>query len=73
MGTDTKGNDLSGLNMGASLVVARMASRSFLDGVEDVVIEVSTDGIIYDTENIDVAIQEVAQLNANDVEVVVSV
>lgn len=73
-GTDSNNNAYSGLNMGEDVVVARLNAITFsVDGIEDVKVEVSKDGVKYDDSNVVIALQEVAQTHSKDIEVILHV
>lgn len=73
-GTDSNNNAYSGLNMGEDVVVSRLIARTYsVDGIDDVMIEVSKDGVIYNDSNIIVTLQEVAQTHFNSIEVMLNV
>ncbi|MFJ5565197.1 baseplate J/gp47 family protein [Lysinibacillus xylanilyticus] len=73
-GTDANNNAYSGLNMGEDVVVARLNAITFsVDGIEDVKVEVSKDGVKYDDSNVVIALQEVAQTHFKDIEVILHV
>lgn len=73
-GTDANNNAYSGLNMGEDVVVARLNAITFsVDGIEDVKIEVSKDGVNYNDSNVVIALQEVAQTHFKDIEVILYV
>ncbi|MGE7132666.1 baseplate J/gp47 family protein [Lysinibacillus xylanilyticus] len=73
-GTDANNNAYSGLNMGDDVVVARLNAITFsVDGIEDVKVEVSKDGVNYDDSNVVIALQEVAQTHFKDIEVILHV
>ncbi len=73
-GTDANNNTYSGLNMGEDVIVSRLIARTYsVDGIEDVTIEVSTDGINYNDSNIVIGLQEVAQTHFKDIEVILHV
>lgn len=73
-GTDSNNNAYSGLNMGEDVVVARLNAITFsVDGIEDVKVEVSKDGVKYDDSNVVIALQEVAQTHFKDIEVILHV
>jgi len=73
-GTDANNNAYSGLNMGEDVVVARLNAITFsVDGIEDVKIEVSKDGVNYNDSNVVIALQEVAQTHFKDIEVILHV
>ncbi len=73
-GTDVSNNTYAGLNMGDDVIVSRLIARTYsVDGIEDVAIEVSTDGLVYNDSNVSVGLQEVAQTHFNNIEVAVNV
>jgi len=73
-GTDLSNNSYAGLNMGDDVIVSRLIARTYsVDGIEDVAIEVSTDGLAYNDSNVSVGLQEVAQTHFNNIEVAVNV
>lgn len=73
-GTDINNNTYSGLNMGDDVIVSRLIARTYsVDGIEDVMIEVSTDGINYNDSNVVIGLQEVAQTHFDNIEVTVNV
>lgn len=73
-GTDANNNAYSGLNMGEDVVVSRLIARTYsVDGIEDVTVEISTDGINYHDSNVVIALQEVAQTHFKDIEVILHV
>ena len=73
-GTDINNNTYSGLNMGDDVIVSRLIARTYsVDGIEDVTIEVSTDGINFNDSNVVIGLQEVAQTHFNNIEVTVNV
>ncbi|TKI65552.1 baseplate J/gp47 family protein [Lysinibacillus mangiferihumi] len=73
-GTDVNNNTYAGLNMGDDVVVSRLIAKTYsVDGIEDVIVEVSKDGINYNDSNVVIGLQEVAQTHFNDIEVTVNV
>ncbi|WP_332649650.1 baseplate J/gp47 family protein [Lysinibacillus sp. 54212] len=73
-GTRTDGSVVAGLTMGEKVVFAKgLAHIMGVDGVTDANLTLSTDGLLYDENNIDISIYEVAQLNAADIEVTINV
>ncbi|NOG26555.1 baseplate J/gp47 family protein [Lysinibacillus fusiformis] len=73
-GTDYYNNTYAGLNMGEDVVISRLIARAYsVDGIDDVMIKVSKDGVIYNDSNIIIALQEVAQTHFNDIEVILNV
>lgn len=73
-GSDVDSTIYAGLNMGEDVIESRLIARTFqVPGIEDVTIQLSTDGINYSESNISIGLQEVAQLNANNIEVTVFV
>lgn len=60
--------------MGEDVVISRLIAKAYsVDGIDDVMIEVSKDGVIYNDSNIIVALQEVAQTHFNNIEVILNV
>ena len=73
-GTRTDAQVVAGLNMGEKVVYAKALATIFsVTGVTDVDLQISTDGISYDTENINTAIYQVAQIDSANIEVTVNV
>lgn len=73
-GTDYDNNTYVGLNMGEDVVIFRLIAKAYsVDGIDDVMIEVSKGGVIYNDSNIIIAFQEVAQTHFNDIEVILNV
>lgn len=74
-GADTNGQMLPGLNMGEMVYIFQAAKTIALNvqGIVDVDLEFSKDGTIYTSENIEIAINEVAQISADNIEVTVNV
>ncbi|MCT6926176.1 baseplate J/gp47 family protein [Metasolibacillus sp.] len=73
-GTDTNTQLYAGLNMGEKVVMAKgMFAILQVPGVTDVELKLSTDGMNFIEENITVAINEVAQIDAANIEVTIDV
>ncbi|AVK98834.1 baseplate J/gp47 family protein [Lysinibacillus sphaericus] len=73
-GTDANNNTYAGLNMGDDVVVSRLIAKTYsVDGIEDVIVEVSNDGINYSDSNVIIGLQEVAQTHFNHIEVTINV
>lgn len=69
-GFDVDSTIYAGLNMGEDVIESRLIARTFqVPGIEDVAIQLSTDGINYSDSNIFIGLQEVAQLDPNNIEV----
>ncbi|MDH2334293.1 baseplate J/gp47 family protein [Paenibacillus polymyxa] len=69
-GTDLDGTVYAGLSMGEDVVMMRLASAAYaIAGVEDVIIELSTNGVSYGPHNLVVDVQQVAQTSAAWIEV----
>ncbi|KAF6585006.1 baseplate J/gp47 family protein [Paenibacillus sp. EKM211P] len=69
-GADLDGTVYAGLSMGEDVVMMRLAAAAYsIVGVEDVVIELSTNGTSYGPHNLVVDVQQVAQTAANWIEV----
>lgn len=72
-GTDADGTVYAGLSMGDDVILMRLVSTIYkITGVEDVSIELSEDGTIYEVGNIPVNVWEVAQTAADWIEVTVN-
>lgn len=73
-GIDINSSVYAGLNMGEDVIESRLIARTFqVPGIEDVTIQLSTDGINYSEINLVIGLQEVAQLDASNIEVTVNV
>lgn len=73
-GVKTDGTITKGLNMSEKVVNAKASASLFsVTGVTDVELELSIDGTVYTTGNIDININEVAQIDANNIEVTANV
>lgn len=73
-GTDTKAQIYSGLNMGENVILAKSIAKVLnVPGVTDVEIEFSTDNATFTEENVLIDVQEVAQINASNIEVLINV
>ncbi len=73
-GADVSGQLYAGLNMNEKVVLAKgMAHVMGVSGVTDVEIRFSTDGQTFVEENINIGVNEVAQINASDIEVLINV
>jgi uncharacterized phage protein gp47/JayE len=74
-GADTTNQLYAGLNMGEKVYFSQSIKAITMNvaGIVDVDIEFSTDGVTYSSSNIDIAINEVAQISADDIEVTVNV
>lgn len=72
-GTDSDGTVYAGLSMDDDVIMMRLVSTIYkITGVEDVSIELSEDGAAYSAANIPVSVWEVAQTNADWIEVTVN-
>lgn len=69
-GEDTDGTIYAGLSMGDDVIYTRLIAAMYaVPGVEDVALELSTDGATYAPANINISPSQVAQLDASDIEV----
>ncbi|GGA31020.1 baseplate J/gp47 family protein [Psychrobacillus lasiicapitis] len=69
-GVDVDSSVYAGLNMGEDVIESRLIARAYqVIGLEDITFELSTDGIDYSESNVNIGLQEVAQLNAANIEV----
>lgn len=60
-----------GVGMSENVIVSRCESRMFVvDGVKDVRVELSTDGIAFENENVVIAFPEVAETDVTKIEVI---
>lgn len=60
-----------GVGMSENVIVSRCESRMFaVDGVKDVKVELSTDGIAFENENVVIAFPEVAETDVTKIEVI---
>ncbi|MBA2878060.1 putative phage protein gp47/JayE [Anoxybacillus kamchatkensis] len=70
-GTDVSGSIYAGLNMGDDVIHSKLISIVYqVPGVDDVQVELSTDGVNYSATNVSIGIQEVAQTDADKIEVI---
>ncbi|MEW9702817.1 baseplate J/gp47 family protein [Paenibacillus sp. SI8] len=70
-GEDADGTLYVGLNMGADVVYSRLYALSYaVEGVEDVVPEISRDGVVWTQVNLSISPNEVAQTTYSTVKVV---
>lgn len=73
-GEDAEGALYAGLNMGDDVIYSRLISQIFkVSGIEDLMLELSTDGITYADSNIAIDRQQVAQTNSENIEVTIVV
>ncbi|WP_419957207.1 baseplate J/gp47 family protein [Psychrobacillus psychrotolerans] len=73
-GVDTSTQIYSGLNMGDKVILAKSIAHVLnVPGVTDVEIQFSVDGTTFDEGNVLIDVQEVAQINANNIEVTLNV
>ncbi|MDQ0876755.1 putative phage protein gp47/JayE [Paenibacillus sp. V4I3] len=71
-GLDADGTLYIGLNMGDNVVQSRLISAAYsVEGVSDVQVQISTDGITWSEENLDIAPNEVAPSTHTLISVVV--
>lgn len=70
-GTDMSGSIYAGLNMGDDVIYSKLISVIYqVPGIDDVQLELSKDGINYSVGNISIDRHEVAQTDAEKIEVV---
>ncbi|MDC0761703.1 baseplate J/gp47 family protein [Brevibacillus sp. AG] len=71
-GEDEDGTIYTGLNMGMNVVHSALVSlRTRVEGIEDLKVEMSKDGISWTQENIEIAPYEVAQTSHDKISVVI--
>lgn len=69
-GTDADGTVYAGLSMGEDVVMMKLASALYeVPGVEDISLQLSTDGTTWSSQNVKIAIHQVAQTAAEWIEV----
>lgn len=70
IGGTHNGVKYEGLGMSTNVVLARLESRLFaVEGLDDVRVELSIDGLTYDDTNITIAFPEVAETDSSKIEV----
>ena len=70
IGGTFNGVKYDGLGMSSNVIISRLESRLFaVEGLEDVRVELSVDGLTYNNENIVIAFPEVAETDSSKVEV----
>jgi uncharacterized phage protein gp47/JayE len=73
-GTDLSGAIYTGLNMGAAVIHSKLISIIYkVNGVEDVELTLSKDGVSYTESNIDIDVFQVAQTDVDSIEVTLNV
>jgi uncharacterized phage protein gp47/JayE len=73
-GEDASGSLYTGLNMGDDVIHSKLISIIYkIDGIEDVTLSLSTDGINYAESNVNIDIFQVAQADAEAIEVTFNV
>lgn len=73
-GTRTDAQVVAGLTMGEKVVYAKALATIFnVPGVADVDLQLSINGVNYSTENIDLSIYQVAQIDSTNIEVTTNV
>lgn len=61
-GEDVQGNVYAGLNMGENVIYTRLIDIIYnIEGIEDLSLEIGTDGLVFGTQNIAIAVNEVAE------------
>lgn len=70
-GTDTASYMYNGLNMGDDVILSKLMAMIYrVNGIDDVDVTLSIDGITYSRNNVEVALQQVARITASNIEVV---
>ena len=70
-GSDAESNTYIGLNMGEDVILSKLIARIYgVNGIDDVDVLLSTDGSLYETSNIEIKLQQVAQITAANIEVI---
>lgn len=70
-GQDADSNEYVALNMGEDVILSKLIAKIYaVNGIDDVNVQLSTDGITYTSENVVVSMHQVAQTNASIIEVI---
>lgn len=70
-GQDADSNEYVALNMGEDVILSKLIAKIYsVNGIDDVDVQLSTDGITYTAENVVISMHQVAQTNANIIEVI---
>ncbi|AMX00407.1 baseplate J/gp47 family protein [Rummeliibacillus stabekisii] len=70
-GSDAESNTYIGLNMGEDVILSKLIARIYgVNGIDDVDVLLSTDGSLYEASNIEIKLQQVAQITAANIEVI---
>lgn len=70
-GTDAESNTYIGLNMGEDVILSKLIARIYgVNGIDDVDVQLSTDDLLYEANNIEIKLQQVAQIIASNIEVI---
>lgn len=69
-GIDAESNTYVGLNMGDDVVLSKLIAKIYaVNGIDDVDVQLSTNGSTYEAGNVDILLQQVAQITADNIEV----
>ncbi|WP_150283800.1 baseplate J/gp47 family protein [Rummeliibacillus sp. TYF-LIM-RU47] len=70
-GSDAESNTYIGLNMGENVILSKLIARIYgVNGIDDVDVQLSTDDSVYEANNIEIKLQQVAQITAANIEVI---
>ncbi|MFG3612368.1 baseplate J/gp47 family protein [Rummeliibacillus stabekisii] len=70
-GTDAESNTYIGLNMGEDVILSKLIAKLYgVNGIDDVDVQLSIDGSQFDASNVEIQLQQVAQIIAANIEVI---
>lgn len=69
-GIDAESNTYVGLNMGDDVILSKLIAKIYaVNGIDDVDVQLSTDGTTYEASNVEIMLQQVAQITAANIDV----
>lgn len=69
-GIDAESNTYVGLNMGDDVILSKLIAKIYaVNGIDDVDVQLSTDGSTYESSNVEIMLQQVAQATASNIEI----
>ncbi|UQW98192.1 baseplate J/gp47 family protein [Rummeliibacillus sp. G93] len=70
-GTDAESNTYIGLNMGEDVILSKLIAKLYgVNGIDDVDVQLSVDGSQFNASNVEIQLQQVAQITAANIEVI---
>ncbi|MGR6899539.1 baseplate J/gp47 family protein [Rummeliibacillus sp. BSL5] len=70
-GTDAESNTYIGLNMGEDVILSKLIAKLYgVNGIDDVDVQLSIDGSQFNASNVEIQLQQVAQITAANIEVI---